>query len=105
MDKVRIKDTGSGYSVTVNGRAIATRGYEVSRDKDNFAMITLYADADVVLAEEGDIDWVAMPKTVNEAIEVLATAVASGEISNHDMALALGAKTNELLREKENGNG
>lgn len=99
MEKIRITELPDRVArVTIGGRSTHCTGYEVAHDFGGQAKFTLYGGADIVVDETGGVEWVALPKTVDEAFSVIARAMSEGVLDNIGLAKGIAAKRAELKR-------
>ena len=85
--KIRIIENGTpGFcNVSVNGKEInGVKAYCIEHEAMSLAELTLYAFADTVIEETGNVEWVAIPQTIDEAKEVLRIAALKGELDVED---------------------
>ena len=75
-----IEGSPSCAIVEINDKPIKCVSYTIHHEARSLAEMTIYAYSDTIIEEMGIVNWVVVPKTIDDAIAILQEAVADGKI-------------------------
>lgn len=83
VNKIRIETIEGSPScaiVEINDKPIKCVSYTIHHEARSLAEMSIYAYSDTIIEEMGIVNWIVVPRTIDEAIAILQKAVADEKI-------------------------
>ena len=81
INKIRIESIEGNPAcsvVEINDKQVRCVSYTIHHEAQNLAEMAICAYSDTIIEEMGIVNWVVIPRTIDEAIEVLKRAAKDG---------------------------
>ena len=92
INKIRIESIEGSPAcsvVKINDKQVRCASYTIHHEAQSLAEMSICAYSDTIIEEMGIVNWVVIPRTIDEAISILQRAIEDGEISAKEIFNAL----------------
>jgi len=88
-----IEGSPSCAVVEINDKPVRCVSYTIHHEANSLAEMAIYAYSDTIIEEMGIVNWIFVPKTIDEAISILQRAIKDGKVSVKEVFNALYDRT------------
>ena len=92
VNKIHIETVEGSPScaiVEINDKPVKCVSYTIHHEARSLAEMSIYAYSDTIIEEMGIVNWIVVPKTIDEAIDILQRAIEDGRIGAKEIVNAL----------------